>query len=202
MVAQRNMRRYLRLGHRKVEIHLTLTIPCLPIPPATTSTLCPHGFVPRDSKDILILVFFFKVHDKANQWLGEADQAKKKGMTSSPWFESLCFLLFQHEHIWTHMNWRHRLFSLILHPNCFIITIYFSIIKTFLIIPEITLTNKRNWLDPEWPMVMGSEAKVSQWPGAFTFGALEASTCKGTELRVKRCYFWSQMDIWQYSIVK
>lgn len=143
-MVQRNMRHYFRLGHRKVEIQLTSTITHLPIPPPTTSAqtalLCS-----RTQQKYFDASFFFlkkkkKINDKANGGLGQADEAKEKGLMKDTWLEILCCLPLQHKLTIS------LLFSdSTVHSNCFTISIYFLKQRFFfLVIPKITFTHERN----------------------------------------------------------
>lgn len=125
-MVQKNMRHYLGLVHRKVEIQLISTISHLPIPPPTTSAQT-ASLCSREQQKYFDASFLKKkkVNDKANGELGQAAEAKEKGLMRDPWLEILCCLPLQHE-LTTSLSF------LILHSNCFTISIYFLIIKIFL----------------------------------------------------------------------
>ena len=97
----------LRLRHGEAETLLTSAIPHLPNPPFTTSpSLLSHSLVLRSTKTS-VNPFFEKGKwkKKKNLYLGQADQATKKGIISYSWFEiPSSHLKLSSFSAWTHLN--------------------------------------------------------------------------------------------------
>lgn len=91
-MVQRDVRRYLRLGHREAEIQ--------PTQPPTTSALCPHRFVPRDSKDMLMPAFLKRGKWQRKREAGASRPAQDERTNEGSWLEIPWCLLVQHEHVW------------------------------------------------------------------------------------------------------